>query len=196
MRTCFLQTTWNTSGGCGLRQPSNNNPTAAALMSLATRHIDYTGVLREKLEAEENRLVPEYVEDYFIRAYRRLGGRIDKRAVHDARLYTVTNVPFDLRRLGENYAFKTAYGTVQRDYRQIVFDKQAIQTYTNAEFMAPGHPLLEAVNTLHIERMDESRHFYAVFGDPTRMSAGLLWFVHGQINHGGGQPCSSPRASR
>lgn len=163
----------------------------AFLMSLATRHIDYTGILREKLEAEENRLVPEYVEDYFVRAYQRLGGRIEKRAVHDARLYTVSNVPFELRKLGEDYEFKTAYGAVQRDYRQIVFDKKAVEAYGNADFVAPGHPLLEAVNTAHIARMDDSRNVYAVFGDPTGVKEGLLWFVQGQINDGSGQPAGN-----
>ena len=44
------------------------------LTSLATRHIDYSSILPDTLLAEENRLVPEYVEDYFLRAFRRLGG--------------------------------------------------------------------------------------------------------------------------
>ena len=52
------------------------------MSSLATRHIDYTGLLREQLEAEENRLVPEYVQDYFLRGFakaRRHGSRRSRR---------------------------------------------------------------------------------------------------------------------
>lgn len=82
-----------------------------ALTGLATRHIDYSGLLKEKLTAEENRLVPEYVADYFLRAFRRLGGQIEARGD----TYHLASVPFDLRRWGDDYDFKAAYGRVFRE---------------------------------------------------------------------------------
>lgn len=42
--------------------------------SLATRHIDYSGMGQLVKEADENRLMPEYIEDYFLRAFERFGG--------------------------------------------------------------------------------------------------------------------------
>ncbi|MFQ5793909.1 MAG: DEAD/DEAH box helicase [Candidatus Bipolaricaulia bacterium] len=61
--------------------------------SLATRHIDYSGLLQETLEAEEHRLVPEYVEDFFLRGFRKLGGKV----VPLEAGYRIESVPFELR---------------------------------------------------------------------------------------------------
>jgi hypothetical protein len=129
------------------------------LTGLATRHIDYSGLLKETLTAEENRLVPEYVEDYFVRAFRRLGGNIERRGAATGRLrggeggeaavphlYRVANVPYEIRRWNEDYDFKSRFGTVFRDYRRITFDKNYARAHPEFEFVAPGHALLEAVN--------------------------------------------------
>jgi hypothetical protein len=55
-------------------------------LGLVTRHIDYIGLCKETLTAEENRLVPEYVEDYFLRLKGDVEGRSDD-------TYAVTSVP-------------------------------------------------------------------------------------------------------
>jgi superfamily II DNA/RNA helicase len=110
---------------------------------LATRHIDYTGLLQETLTAEENRLVPEYVEDYFLRSFRRLEGDVERRT---GGTYAVTSVPYEFRRWGENYDFKVTYGQLFRRYKRITFDKTYARDHAEAEFVAPGHPLLEAIN--------------------------------------------------
>jgi superfamily II DNA or RNA helicase len=180
----------------------------AFLTSLATRHIDVTGVLREQMAAEENRLVPEYVEDYFLRAYRRLTNqRLAPRLVDNGRFYTLTNIPYDLRQWGQDYSFKTAYGLLFRDYKQVTFDKYAARQQSGAEFVAPGHPLLEAVNQEILTRFSAdgtaaqlgsgakgrpaanvSPNAYAVFGDPEGTRTGTLWFVEGEVTDGGAQP--------
>jgi superfamily II DNA or RNA helicase len=152
--------------------------------SLATRHIDYTGVLKETLAAEENRLVPEYVEDYFIRAFRRLGGTVERRG----EIHHVPSVPFELRHWGDDYDFKTTYGTLFREYRRVTFDKAYAQAHREAEFVAPGHPLLEAVNEQILATFDGGRDTCAVFGDPEGQREGVLWFVEGEVTDGAGQP--------
>jgi superfamily II DNA or RNA helicase len=154
------------------------------MTSLATHHIDYTGILKETLTAEENRLVPEYVEDYFLRAFRRLGGTTERRG----ETYYLASVPYELRRWGDDYAFKTAYGPVFREYRRVTFDKAYAREHPEAEFVAPGHPLLEAVNETILSTFTSGNEGYAVFGDPEGQRAGVFWFVEGEVTDGAGQP--------
>ncbi|MCB0241564.1 MAG: helicase, partial [Anaerolineae bacterium] len=113
------------------------------MTSLAARIIDYAGIHKQTIEAEENRLVPEYVEDFFLRAFRRLGGRISRR---DDGTYSVAGVPYELRQWGDDYIFKNSYGLLFREYRRITFDKDFARRHPDVEFVAPGHPLLEALN--------------------------------------------------
>jgi len=152
--------------------------------SLATRHIDYTGLLQKTLQAEENRLVPEYVEDYFLRAFRRLGGKIERRQPG----YAILSVPHELRRWNEDYNFKTTYGKVHRTYRWVTFDKKVVQRHREFEFVAPGHPLLEAVNETILSDFAHSSDGYSAFGDPEGVRQGAFWFVEGEVMDGTGQP--------
>ncbi|AOQ22815.1 hypothetical protein MTAT_29060 [Moorella thermoacetica] len=66
----------------------------ATMEALATRHIDLTRILGEERTARENRLVPEYIEKYFLRAAGHLGVKLEKR--HDG-LWRVPSVPFEIR---------------------------------------------------------------------------------------------------
>jgi len=43
--------------------------------SLATRHIDYTAIKEMAEKAEEYRLIPEYVEEFFKKAFEKVGGK-------------------------------------------------------------------------------------------------------------------------
>ncbi|MCB0190767.1 MAG: DUF3883 domain-containing protein [Anaerolineae bacterium] len=155
-----------------------------SLTSLATRHINYAGLLKEKLTAEENRLVPEYVADYFLRAFRRLGGEIEQYE----EMYRATSVPYELRRWGDDYEFKTTYGRLYREYRRLTFDKSYARQHPEAEFVAPGHPLLEAINETILHTFGRDSESYAVFGDPEGQREGVFWFVEGEVSDGSGQP--------
>ncbi|MFQ5537793.1 MAG: helicase-related protein [Gemmatimonadota bacterium] len=154
------------------------------MTSLATRHIDYTGVQREALAAEENRLVPEYVEDFFLRGFRRLDGRLT--AIENG--YRVESVPLELRRRNEDYAFTTQYGKVAREYRRITFEKGVARKDPLFEFVAPGHPLLEALNDVILTEFRRNASEYAVFEDPERARSGALWFIEGEVSDGSGDP--------
>ncbi len=154
------------------------------MTGLATRHIDYTGLLKESLAAEENRLVPEYVEDYFLRAFHRLGGQVERQG----QTYAVSAVPFELRRWSDDYDFKTAYGRVFREYKRLTFDKAFARQHPEAEFIAPGHPLLEALNETILTTLGGDSDTYAVFSDPEGQREGVFWFVEGTITDGTGQP--------
>ena len=154
------------------------------LTSLATRHIDYSGILKETILAEENRLVPEYVQDYFLRAFQRFGGK----AVQRGDVYSISSVPYELRRWNDDYAFKTLYGTIFREYRWVTFDKSYARSHSNSEFVAPGHPLLEVINEEIITSFKGGRNAYAIFGDPEYSRKGVFWFVEGDVSDGTGNP--------
>jgi len=153
------------------------------LMSLATKHIDYTSIMRKTMEAEENKLVPEYIEAFFIRAFNHFKGEITK----EDGFYTIPSVPFDIRKWGDNPDFKNRYGVINRKYKIVTFDKDIAKNNPEAEFIAPGHPLLEALNEKIIDEMGEFSDSFSIFTDSDGNYNGVIWFVEGEIQDGKGE---------
>jgi len=153
------------------------------LKSLATEHIDFSSVLEKQVEARENRLVPEYIREYFLRALDRLGGEFTD---HD-RHVTVNKVPFELRKYNRMEWFKNRYGKVRNNYKRVVFEKDHLDGPKD-EFVAPGHPLLESVNQYVLEKFKPDGRTYALFADPDEEKKGVLWFVEGEVSEGNGEP--------
>ena len=105
--------------------------------------------IREEMErAEARRLQPHYIESFFREAFRRLGGTIRQR---EPRRYEVSHVPAAIRQ--RDRALGLAEPVLAR-YERIVFDKllAAPQGQPLAAFVCPGHPLLDAVMDLTLER--------------------------------------------
>ncbi|NIA10356.1 MAG: DUF3883 domain-containing protein, partial [Nitrospiraceae bacterium] len=152
------------------------------MTSLATRHIDYSGMIRQCHEADENRLMPEYIEDFFLMAFQRFGGSFEKLDDH----YRIRSVPFELRKLNDDYKFKSRYGKVSRNYAHVTFDKGIAKSHSAYEYVAPGHPLLEAVNQRILDELSGSDSF-AVFKDETNLRDGMIWFIVGEVTDGVGQ---------
>jgi len=150
----------------------------AALEALATRHIDLSRILGEDRRARENRLVPEYIERFFERSCRFLGVTLEQR--RDG-LWRVPHVPYELRNVSP--AFKHQYGAVFREYHKLAFDKQTARRQ-EAVFIAPGHPLLEAVIEQLIHRCEPDLQRGAVFADPDGRLDGWLWFLEGELRDG------------
>jgi SNF2 family DNA or RNA helicase len=118
--------------------------------------------IREDMErAEARRLQPHYVESFFLEAFRRLGGAVKQR---EARRYEVTHVPAPVRNrdrligLGE---------PVQPRYERIAFEKDLVAPAGQppAAFVCPGHPLLNAVIDLTLERQRDLLRRGAVLVD-------------------------------
>lgn len=149
------------------------------MTNLATRHIDYSGMMQRLHEAEENRLMPEYIEDYFLRAFSQFSGEFEKG--EDA--YKIKSVPYELRKVNEDYNFKSRYGKVERTYTKITFEKEKAMGHAEYEYIAPGHPLLESVNQKVIDSMGHSEAV-AVFGDETNLMEGVVWFIEGELIDG------------
>lgn len=150
----------------------------ASLEALATRHIDLTRILGEQQTAKENRLVPEYIEEFFKRAAKVLNIKIEKR--HDG-FWNVASVPFEVR--NQPYEFKTKFGEVQREYSKVSFDKEKAFK-GQAEFVAMGHPLLEAAVESIITRCESVASDGALFIDPEGRRDGVVWFFEAEIKDG------------
>lgn len=152
----------------------------ALLEGLATKHIDMSRILGETRIAKENRLVPEYIEKFFVKASEKLGIKVEKRK--DG-FWRISSVPYRLRHLP--FEFKIKYGKVFREYNKFSFDKR--QAFTGqTEFVAPGHPLLEAVVEKIFGKYSEDLEKGAVFLDPSGSMNGFVWFLEGKINDGSG----------
>ena len=105
--------------------------------------------IREEMErAEARRLQPHYIESFFQEAFKRLGGTAKQR---EPRRYEVTHVPAPVRNRDRLIGIGEP---VLPRYERIVFEKELIAPpgQPPAAFVCPGHPLLDAVLDLTLER--------------------------------------------
>jgi superfamily II DNA or RNA helicase len=165
-----------------LDEASQRRIVEAALEGLATRHIDLSRLRREEGAAREHRLVPEYIERFFVEAFQELGGRIERRA--DG-LWRIKWVPAKIRSLPPK--MERRFGKVKPTYRQFTFYKEELPHYPDAEFVAPGHPLFEAVVHHVLAEFGPALREGTVYLDPGGRTAGLLWFLQGEVRDGRGE---------
>jgi len=150
----------------------------ASLEALASRHIDLSRILGEQRKAKENKLVPEYIEEFFKQTADILNIKMEKRQDD---LWRIVAVPFDLR--NQPYTFKTKFGEVQRTYSKVSFDKEEAFK-SQAEFIAMGHPLLEASVKTILDKYEDSSQDGATFHDPDGKMDGIIWFFEAEVKDG------------
>jgi SNF2 family DNA or RNA helicase len=105
--------------------------------------------IREDMErAEAQRLQPHYIESFFHDAFQRLGGSAKQR---ETRRYEVTHVPAPVRNRDRLIGIGEP---VLPRYERIAFDKSLVSPPGQplAAFVCPGHPLLDSVIDLTLER--------------------------------------------
>jgi superfamily II DNA or RNA helicase len=105
--------------------------------------------IREEMErAEARRLQPHYVESFFLEAFKRLGGAMRQR---ESRRYEITHVPAPVRNRDRLIGFGEP---VLPRYERVAFEKTLVapQGQPMAAFVCPGHPLLNAVIDISLER--------------------------------------------
>ncbi|MBW1956075.1 MAG: DUF3883 domain-containing protein [Deltaproteobacteria bacterium] len=105
--------------------------------------------IREDMErAEARRLQPHYIESFFLEAFKRLGGTAKQR---EPRRYEITHVPAAVR--SRDRLIGIGEPVLSR-YERITFEKDLVapQGQPLAAFVCPGHPLLDAVIDLTLER--------------------------------------------
>ena len=105
--------------------------------------------VRENMErAEARRLQPHYVESFFLEAFCQLGGTARER---EPRRYEIAHVPATVRNRDRQIG---SSDPVLRRYERIAFEKTLLTPdgKPSAAFVCPGHPLLDAVLNLTLER--------------------------------------------
>ncbi len=118
--------------------------------SLARDSLDTSQVqqIREEFErAQARRLQPHFVAAFFKAAFERLGGALYPR---ESKRYEITRVPAVIRERSR----LIGHGIVLPRYERITFHKEEINLpgKPTAEFVCPGHPLMDAVIDLILER--------------------------------------------
>jgi superfamily II DNA or RNA helicase len=105
--------------------------------------------IRESMERiEARRLQPHFIESYFLAAFKELGGTMRER---EPRRFEISHVPAVLRQRDR----QTGVGDpVLVRYERVTFEKTliAVPGKPVAEFISPGHPLLQSVSDVLLER--------------------------------------------
>ena len=105
--------------------------------------------IREDMErAEARRLQPHYIESFFLEAFKQLGGTAKQR---EPRRFEITHVPAPVRNRDRLIGIGEP---VLPRYERIAFEKSLVapQGQPLAAFVCPGHPLLDSVIDLTLER--------------------------------------------
>lgn len=99
-------------------------------------------------EARARRLQPHYVRAFFTEAFRLLGGTM---AAREGGRYEITYVPGEVRDRDRQVGLA---GPVVRRYERVCFDRDDVRVPGKpvASLIAPGHPLLDAVVDLVVQR--------------------------------------------
>ncbi|MBN2299514.1 MAG: DUF3883 domain-containing protein [Deltaproteobacteria bacterium] len=132
--------------------------------ALAHESMDASKVfkIREEMErAEARRLQPHFIASFFLEAFRLLGGTVRER---EPKRYEIKHVPSLIR--SRDRMIGHGYPVLPR-YERICFEKDLITISGKplAEFICPGHPLLDATIDLVKERYRDLLKQGAVFLD-------------------------------
>ncbi len=132
--------------------------------ALARDSMDTTKVrqIRQEFErAQALRLQPHFIETFFKAAFERLGGTMHSR---EALRYEISHVPAPVRSRSQ----AIGRGPILRKYERVTFHKEAISLpgKAMAEFIAPGHPLVDAVIDIVLERYRGLLRQGAILVDP------------------------------
>jgi superfamily II DNA or RNA helicase len=131
--------------------------------------------MRDALErAEAGRLQPHYVRTFFLQAFAGLGGKLRER---EAGRYQLTKVPGRIRDRARELALQPG---VLGSYERVVFEKELVhsQGAPLAEFVSPGHPLLEATISLVLQDHRDVLRRGSLLVDETDPSTDLRALVY------------------
>ena len=161
------------------------------LQSLIEQHvlihgaIDTTqlGNIRDEMErAEARRLQPHFIASFFREAFTQLGGTLRER---ESKRYEIRNVPAII----QNRDVGISGGkTILQRYERITFEKSKVQVQGKplAEFVCPGHPLLDATLDLILERHRNLLKQGTILVDPYQQSDEIrvLFYLEHAIQDG------------
>ncbi|MGZ4417557.1 MAG: helicase-related protein, partial [Gaiellaceae bacterium] len=120
--------------------------------------------IRDEMErAEARKLQPHFIRSFFLQAFALLGGAVRER---EPGRFEITHVPAELRRRDRQIGLGAP---MLRRYERVTFEKQliAVEGRPVAQYVTPGHPLLDGAIDLIIERYDSLLRQGAVLVDET-----------------------------
>jgi superfamily II DNA or RNA helicase len=145
--------------------------------------------IRQQMErAQARRLQPHFIGAFFREGFTMLGGRISQR---EKGRFEITRVPPILK---ERDRLIGRADPVLDRYARVTFDKTYIAGQPQAELLAPGHPLLEALVDVVLERFQPLLSEGAVLVDEAdeRDAPRLLTYLEHAVRDGrqtrGGEP--------
>ncbi|MBL7063332.1 MAG: DUF3883 domain-containing protein [Anaerolineae bacterium] len=136
--------------------------TESTLEGLAKRELNMAIITGKSAEARERGLVPEVIEDFFLRAAP-LAGISPRPVARDSHVYCIGRVPRHLLPIGERQ--EKMFGRLGREYKQIVFDKELLKQDPTLEWATPGHPLFETIREYVAELVADDLHRGVIFFD-------------------------------
>ncbi len=133
--------------------------------SLSNDSLDASRVqeIREMMQrAEARRLQPHYIGSFFAEAFDHLGGRLIPK---EEGRFEIRNVPFEVRQRDRVTGRRAP---VLKAYERVTFlkDRTRLDGKPPAALIAPGHPLLDAVIDLILEKHRELLRQGSVLVDP------------------------------
>ncbi len=143
--------------------------------SLASSFIDYTRIREMAQRARENKLIPEYTQAFFEKAFERAGGVMKP----SGEFFSIERVPVDLRSTDGQRVRK-----ILRSYPKASFDNEVAFKNPGVEFITFGHPLFESLLDWVAEKYGLAPIKGTTFVDPDGRLDGYIFFFEGEITDG------------
>jgi SNF2 family DNA or RNA helicase len=147
--------------------------------------------IREQMErAQAHRLQPHFIGSFFREAFTMLGGRITER---EKGRYEILRVPPILK---ERDRLIGRSDPILDRYARIAFEKNLVAGHPQAELVAPGHPLLDSIVDVVLERFQPLLAQGSVLVDETDagVEPKLLVYLEHAIRDGRSVRSGEPRA--
>jgi superfamily II DNA or RNA helicase len=162
--------------------------------SLVTESMDTTQIMRVREEMERyaaRRLQPHYIKSFFMQAFESLGGSVRER---EPGRYRISYVPARIRNRARELGTTLP---VWEKYDRVCFDKELMNLagLPDADFVCPGHPLLDTVIDLVLDKHREMLRSGAVLVDKTDPGKNprVLFFLEQNIQDAGSAPGGDKR---
>ncbi len=154
-------------------------------IALARAYVDFKSFQKKNFEAEEKRLMPEYVEKYFRSSAELCGLKVEKRA--DG-LLRIPYVPATFR--SEQLESVKHFGKPEQEYKKVTFHKEDLEkdTHIDAVLLSPGHPLYAVVDEKLLAKLKELKGGSAVFLDLNTAEPYWIHFLEFSIVDSEGSP--------
>ena len=157
--------------------------TESALEGLAKRELNLSAIVGKSEEAKERRLVPEVIQDFFVKAAP-YTGIISKSDRNNPNVYRIGRLPRALLPYGEQ--LEPRFGKLGKEYKNIVFGKDLLKVDPTLEWVTPGHPLFESVRAMVLDSVLNDLHRGSIFYDLQRRDPALLDVFSAEVRDGQG----------